>query len=252
MIDEILANDILKSCDLVPMEEHLIRLRLGVDCEPYTFTQLMTEFGVTKERIRQLEVKVLRKLVLEYEEYAIVDVLTGIFNRRWLEKMLVRLMERSRIDGQALSLLLMDIDHFKKYNDTYGHAAGDRALFAAVRSLKDGMRPGDMIARYGGDEFVALIPNTDVSACKRVGERLRELVKEAKVYSKDRKPLPSVTISVGVAQMKAQDTPETFIAAADAALYVFKENRIELTNSLSSYAKHFAAEDGRVGGKSRS
>jgi diguanylate cyclase (GGDEF)-like protein len=227
MINEILVDDILKSCDFVPKEEHLIRLRLGIDCEPYTFTQLMTEFGVTKEKIRHLEATVLRKLVREYEHYALADVLTGVYNRRWLEKMLVRLMERFRIDGRPLSLLLMDIDYFKQYNDTYGHVAGDRALVAAVLSLKDGMRPGDMIARYGGDEFVALMPNTDVFACKRVGERLRQLVREAKVYSADRSPLPSLTISVGVAQMKAEDTPETFMAAADEALYVCKEDRIE-------------------------
>jgi diguanylate cyclase (GGDEF)-like protein len=151
----------------------------------------------------------------EYQSYAISDALTGVHNRRWLNKMMGRLMQRSQKGQQTLSLLLIDIDGFKKYNEANGQAAGDRILYTVARTIRDGMRPGEIIARYGADEFVILLPDTDASTGRQIGERLCQTMAETPGYSSDRSPLPLVTISIGVAEMKVTDTPETFIGTAD-------------------------------------
>ncbi len=132
-------------------------------------------------------------------------------------------MERSKKGGGLFSLLLMDIDSFKNYNDTHGHVAGDRALHTVAVTLDSTTRPGDMIARYGGDEFVVLLPGIDVCSSEKMGQRLIQTVANAQIQSLDGNPLPPVTISIGAAQMNPADTPETFVANADTALYRAKQ-----------------------------
>jgi len=161
---------------------------------------------------------------LNYKRDAIMDALTTLYNRRWLDTMLPRQMERCKSDGHDLSILLIDINNFKPYNDTYGHLAGDRVLYTVARTLMANVRPGDMIARYGGDEFVALLPDADEVRASEIGERLHTAVSEATGGS-DWRDLPSVTISVGMAQMTPDHTPHGLIEAADAQLYVAKANR---------------------------
>ena len=157
---------------------------------------------------------------------ATMDALTTLYNRRWLDTMLPRQMERCKSNGRDLSILLIDINKFKPYNDTYGHLAGDRVLYTVARSLMANVRPGDMIARYGGDEFVALLPDADAAWAGEIGERLSEAVSEATGGS-DWRDLPSVTISVGLAQMTPDHTPHGLIETADARLYAAKANRRE-------------------------
>lgn len=161
---------------------------------------------------------------LTYKRDAIMDALTTLYNRRWLDTMLPRQMERCRSNGQDLSILLIDINHFKPYNDTYGHLAGDRVLYSVARTLVANLRPGDMIARYGGDEFVALLPDADAERASEIGERLHAAVGEATGGS-DWRDLSSVTISVGMAQMTPEHSPHGLIEAADAQLYAAKKNR---------------------------
>ncbi|MDA2934999.1 GGDEF domain-containing protein, partial [Acidobacteria bacterium AH-259-D05] len=158
-----------------------------------------------------------RELQHKYEFYATTDAVTGLYNRRRLNTILARQMERSQIDRQALSVILIDIDSFKKYNDTYGHVAGDSVLYAVAGCIRKGMRPGEIIGRYREDEFMILLPDTDATTSEGLGERLCKAVSEAKMFTSDRDSLASVTISVGVAQMTAEDTPETFMAKADRA-----------------------------------
>ena len=168
-------------------------------------------------RLRHSDSQILtgQHLQQEYQSYAVSDALTGVYNRRWLNKMMARQMQRSQQGEQTLSLLLIDIDGFKKYNETNGQTAEDRVLYTVARAIRDGMRPGEIIARYGADEFIALLPDTDASTCRHIGERLCQTIAETQAYSSDRSPLPPVTISFGVAQMKKTDTPETFITTAD-------------------------------------
>src|SRR5262249_10912472 len=114
----------------------------------------------------------------EFEQSARFDELTGLHNRRWLHEMFPRQLERAAHRGEPTTLVMADIDHFKKINDTFGHLAGDQILRAVARAFQDHLRPGDLCARYGGEEFAVLLPNTDLIAAGRVAERLRTVVSQ--------------------------------------------------------------------------
>ncbi|MGE0383925.1 MAG: GGDEF domain-containing protein [Gammaproteobacteria bacterium] len=161
----------------------------------------------------------IQELLHEYEYDATIDPLTGLFNRRWLGNMLRRLTQRAVTNGQHLSIAMIDIDYFKRYNDEYGHLAGDRALHDVARCLVDHLRPEDTITRYGGEELLAILPGSDLDDAHAVGERLRRAVRGLAITTASGETLPSPSISVGVAELKAEQTPEDLIADADAALY---------------------------------
>lgn len=158
---------------------------------------------------------------LEYYKFqASVDALTGLFNRHWLDDMLARLMARARrVDGQALALLLIDVDHFKAYNDAHGHVAGDHALRTVAQCLRAALRPTDLLARYGGEEFVVLLPGAAEPPAQEVAERLRLAVRAAAIVHPSGSALPGVTVSIGVAQLPAAGSADAFLEAADQALY---------------------------------
>ncbi len=173
----------------------------------------------------------IQSLLREFEYDATVDPLTGFYNRRWLNKILGRLIHRCQSEDshRPLSLIMMDLDHFKRFNDTYGHLAGDRALNAIAASLTSHLRPEDAITRYGGEEFLAILPGSDMKDAQQVAERLRQAVEQTELYSVEGEPLPPLTISLGIAEMQPDDTPESLIGAADKALYRAKRggrNRI--------------------------
>ena len=147
------------------------------------------------------------------------DALTGLFNRRWLDSELARLIGECVRARRALSLIVVDIDHFKRYNDRFGHLNGDCVLRAVARAMTDNVRPSDVLARFGGEEFIAVLPDTPLKAAALVGERLRRAVADTVVLADDQTPLPAVTISLGLAQLDYAQDAAALIAAADAALY---------------------------------
>ncbi len=150
-----------------------------------------------------------------YEQDAKIDCLTGLFNRRWLNDSLPRLVQRN----PKLSLLILDIDNFKNYNDMYGHQAGDRILSAVAQTLTRQLRPTDMAARYGGEEFVALLPDTDGAEALDVAERIRIAVSAQVPGGSEQQPSSPVTVSIGLAQLGPGQDGATLLARADAALY---------------------------------
>ncbi|MES2261042.1 MAG: GGDEF domain-containing protein [Pseudomonadota bacterium] len=156
----------------------------------------------------------------EFESLAFVDSLTGLHNRRWLDQAFRRQVERGLHDSKPLSLLMIDIDHFKIFNDTYGHVSGDRSLRAVALALNDNLRPGDLLARYGGEEFAVLLPDTAGPQAATIAERLRRAVAEPKAA--DGVPLPRLSISLGDTQLRAGDTLEKILERADSALYMAK------------------------------
>ena len=158
------------------------------------------------------------------EENAKVDSLTGLHNRRWLEEMYTRELNRSNSGNFHLSAFMLDIDHFKNINDTYGHLIGDQVLIAVSKCILQCLRPNDMPVRYGGEEFTIFLPGTSIENAKIVGERLRASVEAMKISLPDRNDCLSVTISVGFTERKDGDTVETIIKRADDALYYAKES----------------------------
>ncbi len=161
-----------------------------------------------------------RQQLRKYRFHATIDAVTGLFNRFWLRKMLPRQMARANAGDEPLSLIMADIDHFKKYNDTHGHVAGDRALESVADSLRNGLRPTDMPARYGGEEFIVLLPATDLAGARVVAERLRAMIEAAPIETPHGLSLPSVTVSLGMAEMhQAHKRPESLIEACDQAMY---------------------------------
>lgn len=164
-----------------------------------------------------------RTQIWELTDHANVDALTGLYNRRWLDNALVRLHAQAIKGEQPLCILVIDVDHFKKYNDTQGHLGGDQALIAMGEVLKTTVRPYDFATRYGGEEFLVILPNTILDEGIAAAERIRQSVEKKGITSAEGIPLPGITISIGLAMNKPDSTPQSLIAAADAQLYRAKE-----------------------------
>lgn len=157
-----------------------------------------------------------------YQHFATIDALTGLHNRGWLDDMFEREIRRSERDGLVACLLMIDVDHFKKINDAFGHLAGDRVLVAVGESIRKPLRPNDLVARYGGEEFSVMLPETMLQNAVAIAERLRSRISEIDPGKADDQQLPAVSVSIGVAEFKSGDSLEDLIAAADAAMYAAK------------------------------
>ena len=156
---------------------------------------------------------------------ALVDPLTGAYNRRYLDMHLPMLFGRCKLTKRPLSILSIDLDHFKLVNDTHGHAAGDAVLKEAVSRVIISLRPSDLVVRMGGEEFAVIMPETEQKTALSVGERLRAAVANTPVEIPDLKLSLSVTASFGVASVNHESdlSPASVLERADAALYHAKE-----------------------------
>jgi len=167
----------------------------------------------------------------QFQLMSITDPLTGLLNRRYLEERLTEELNRSSRYNYPMSCLMIDIDDFKKYNDSNGHQAGDVALKITAHSLKAALRSADVACRYGGEEFCVLLPQTSISEAGVIAERMRQRVAETDYPFGKSQPMGTVSISIGISTLvKNIDTAERVIAAADRALYHAKaegKNRIE-------------------------
>ena len=166
----------------------------------------------------------LRSSVAQTIELAITDGLTGLHNRRYLDSHLQTLFERAASRQRPLSLLISDIDRFKRINDTHGHAAGDEVLREFARRLRKNVRGIDLACRYGGEEFVVVMPDTEQAVAERVAERIRQEIEMLPFGSEGAAAL-DVTVSIGVASISpAADTLEALLKRADGALYEAKKS----------------------------
>ncbi|OON63984.1 diguanylate cyclase [Massilia sp. KIM] len=164
-----------------------------------------------------------QKLGEFYRQLSLNDGLTGLYNRAWLNEMLPKLVARARQDGAPLSLVMIDLDHFKRFNDTHGHLAGDAALSAAANVIRSALRPSDFAVRYGGEEMLAVLPDTNAELATIVAERLCLRLRAAIVFPDMRLALPHLTGSFGVACLAPGGDERSLVADADAALYRAKQ-----------------------------
>ncbi|HWK00609.1 MAG TPA: PleD family two-component system response regulator [Xanthobacteraceae bacterium] len=167
----------------------------------------------------------LRDNLMQSMELAIIDPLTGLYNRRYMESHAGALVARANDRDKPLSLLILDIDHFKSVNDSYGHEAGDEVLREFASRLRSCVRGVDLACRLGGEEFVVVMPDTDLGIASRVAERIRRRI-AGEPFSIDRGARSiEVTISVGLSSLNgAEDTPALILKRADEALYRAKNS----------------------------
>jgi len=165
---------------------------------------------------------------LRIRELMLTDALTGVANRRNLDERLTIELERSKRYGNSISLIMTDIDHFKKFNDVYGHSIGDTVLKHFSKIIKDSIRSSDFVARFGGEEFLILLPETTIESAIHLAERIRHALESSKIEGiKD--PL---TASFGVTGLQEQDTQTSVFERVDKALYKSKENGRNQVTSL--------------------
>jgi diguanylate cyclase (GGDEF)-like protein len=165
------------------------------------------------------------------------DGLTDLYNYRLFQERLEQEVERANRYLRPLSLIMIDIDHFKLYNDTYGHPQGDNVLIQVSRSLQQLSRMSDVVARYGGEEFALILPETDRTNAEALGHRLREHIENLSFPGEEQLPGKALTISVGIASYTPPDTKAALIKAADTALYQAKRkgrNRVVVWQSAAS------------------
>lgn len=191
---------------------------------------LRAEIGKREEIERSLresnellqgQIREVRSLQAQLEEQVLRDSLTGLHNRRYLDDMLERELSRARRHGYPLSVVLVDIDNFKTLNDTYGHPAGDAFLRAIAAMLNDGVRAGDMVCRWGGEEFALVLPNMSLRDAQQRVESWLAKIRDLRVpFAKSEL---KATISAGIAALPENGrTPADLVKAADDALYAAK------------------------------
>lgn len=205
---------------------------------------LKQEMDRRKAREREL-VELTRQLTdanQMLERLSFLDGLTGIANRRYFDELIDQLWRRAAREVSPLSLIMVDIDFFKSFNDTYGHQQGDVCLKQVAKALSDVLRrPGDFVARYGGEEFVAILSNTEIEGAGVVAETMRSNVAALGIPHAKSQAGDRVTVSVGVGSMvpERNSEPSELISAVDQALYAAKEggrNRVKKQNAVSPLA----------------
>jgi diguanylate cyclase (GGDEF)-like protein len=213
------------------------------------FAKLTEEYGKLLKQLRRSTrladriVVDLHAMNLDLTDKVYYDVLTGVFNRRYMDDNLKRIIRSiGQSGGGNLSILLIDIDYFKKYNDTYGHGEGDTCLKTVTKAIAESvMRPDDFVARYGGEEFVVILPNTDENGARIIADRILRNVRSLNIPHKASEVSDRVTVSIGAttAYVDLVHNGSDYIKRADEALYVSKGNgRNQYTYHDFVEAKH--------------
>jgi diguanylate cyclase len=218
--------------------------RAGVDPKALV-AQLMNELARAATRATRLEagfaektreLDVIRDSLSKSEERARTDTLTGLANRRALDEFLRKAQTRAVERGVPLGVLMLDIDHFKIFNDNFGHSVGDRVLRLIAKVLREKVREDDLAARYGGEELIAVLPATNLATCAEIADRIRRSIAACKITRRSTgEVLPNITVSIGVAQYRAGEAIADLIERCDRALYLAKgggRNRVVTENEL--------------------
>ena len=214
---------ILTVADLEDRPKILRGLDLGVNdylVRPIDRNELIARVRTQVRRKRYAES--LRNNVEQAIEMAVVDALTGLHNRRYFDMHLSSLLDQAAQESKPLSLLVLDIDFFKKINDTYGHDAGDEILRALAGRMRRAVRSVDLVCRLGGEEFVIVMPETALDVAGKVAERVRRAVEAEPFNVKEGQMAVPVTVSIGIADRGSDANPDFIYKSADKALYESK------------------------------
>jgi diguanylate cyclase (GGDEF)-like protein len=187
----------------VRLEELLLRLK-----------RVLKERELTKERVRMME---------KLQRLAVTDGLTKLYNSRSFYSQLETEVDRFNRYKHPLALLLLDLDHFKEYNDNYGHLEGDKVLVRFSQIIKSCLRANDSAYRYGGEEFTVILPETAGAEARTVAQRIRSALEAERFSPKNGKDV-QITISIGVTEYQVEEELSTFIQRADKAMYLSKQN----------------------------
>jgi two-component system cell cycle response regulator len=200
------------------LDEHIAQ---GLDLGAYDYVIKPFSYTVLAARIRAALRE--REHQEKLEQLAATDPLTQLLNRRQFSQMVTREIQRVHRTAGPLSLLMLDIDHFKQINDTYGHDVGDEAIVALANALREQVRAIDIIGRFGGDEFVICLPDTGAEQSKQVAERICKALEQLQLKANAKQPI-SFTVSIGVSNLGANDSFDDLYVAADQALYKAKHS----------------------------
>jgi len=195
---------------------------LNKDGEPRIFELTINELKTNKNNyvIVFTDITAIQNEKKLLKEMAYNDPLTNIYNRQMFNKILSRERENKKRHGDALSLIMLDIDHFKAVNDTYGHDVGDKVLITLTKLITKNLRTNDVFARWGGEEFMILLPRTDTNVAYDKAQELRQLIEQ---YSDD--VIPGITVSFGITEILNTDQDLSCFKRVDKALYDAKINR---------------------------
>jgi diguanylate cyclase len=199
--------------------KHLVKRLMGELSNAATRTsQLQSNLSETSR-----ELDAIRESLNNAEQRANTDTLTGLPNRRALDEFL-RTAQISAMEGDlSLGLFMIDIDHFKRFNDNFGHGVGDQVLRLISNVLRERLRDEDLAARYGGEELIAVLPGATLAVCEGVAERIRQAIAECQLTRRSTgELLPGVTVSIGIAQFRFGESAAQLIERCDNALYLAK------------------------------
>jgi len=187
--------------------------------------KMMAENQLLEDKLEKSSAKMqsLKNEMQEVREEAYRDSLTGLANRKKLDLEIVRVVAEARANQTPLSLVFFDIDHFKSFNDTYGHQIGDQVLKLVAKCMNESLKGRDIACRYGGEEFVIILPNTDLEGAEIIANQLRKAIYSKEIRNRQTgETMTRVTLSAGIALLTDKDDPDSFIERADQALYQAK------------------------------
>ena len=212
---------------------HIREIQKGSPCDTVVLESLVHEYGRLLEQLRKVTKTSNETMVelgmknLDLIDKMQNDALTGLYNRYYMEDSLKQVMIALSRSGSKLGVLMIDIDYFKKYNDTYGHNMGDECLKTVAQTLRKSIkRAGDFVARYGGEEFIVALPMTDKDGACTIAKEMLENVRARSIPHEKSEVASCVTISIGVVTgvVKHSHKGVDYIKCADKALYVSKQN----------------------------
>ncbi len=202
------------------LQQHVSEMAVNAAHLGETMGAVRNELNASQDEVKRLSEELQRA-----RDEALVDALTQVKNRKAYEMALVQFMAESDTTGNPFSVVMFDIDHFKRINDEYGHLFGDQVIRAVAQAIKGNVKGRDLVARYGGEEFIVLLPDTRVSGAVIVADHIRSAIERGRIKKRNsEESVGSITISGGVAEYSGKETSQEFIERADKGLYQAKQS----------------------------